>query len=185
MICRPLVAVAAAIAAFAVPASADNADHAKSQISFVSKQMNVPVDGHFGKFSAQIAYDPKKPAASKADIEVDLGSVETGSSEANMEVAKKTWFNIAAFPSARFVSSSVRQLGPDKLEIKGNLSIKGISRELTIPVTVKTAGGSSTFEGAFPLLRLQYKIGEGIWSDTETVADEVQVSFRIVTTANK
>lgn len=185
MISRSLVAVATAIAAFAVPVLADNVDHSRSQISFVSKQMNVPVDGHFGKFSAQVAYDPKNPAASKAEIEVELGSVETGSSEANMEVAKKTWFNIAAFPSARFVSSSVKQLGPDKLEVKGSLSIKGISRELTFPVTVKTAAGSSTFEGAFPLLRLQYKIGEGVWSDTETVADEIQVRFRIVTTASR
>lgn len=185
MIPRSVLAVAAAIATFALPALADNVDHAKSQISFVSKQMNVPVDGHFGKFSAQVDYDPKKPAASKAQIEVELGSVETGSSEANVEVGKKSWFNIAAFPSARFVSSSVKALGADKLEVKGNLSIKGISREVSFPVTVKTAGGSNTFEGAFPLMRLQYKIGDGVWSDTETVADEVQVRFRIVTTANK
>jgi len=182
---RFLVAITAAVAAFALPAWADNIDHAKSQISFVSKQMNVPVDGLFGKFSAQVAYDPKKPAASKAEIEVELGSVDTGSAEANTEVAKKSWFNIAAFPSAKFVSSSVKSLGPDKLEVKGNLSIKGISRELTFPVTVKTAGGNNTFEGTFPLLRLQYKIGDGAWSDTDTVADEVQVRFRIVTTSSK
>jgi polyisoprenoid-binding protein YceI len=179
------IAIAASLLALHASALADNVDHARSQISFVSKQMNVPVDGQFARFTAHVTYDPRKPAASKAEIEVELASVETGSSEANIEVAKKTWFNIAAFPSARFVSSSVRALSQDKLEVKGSLSIKGISREVTFPVTVKTAGGSSTFEGAFPILRLQYRIGEGAWSDTDTVADEVQVRFRIVTTGNK
>ena len=116
---------------------------------------------------------------------MDLGSVDTGSAEANVEVGKKSWFNIAAFPVASFVSSSVKPVAQDKLEVKGRLSIKGISREVTIPVTVKTTGGSITFDGAFPLLRLQYSIGEGAWSDTDTVADEVQVRFRIVTTGNK
>ena len=179
------IPVAALLLALNTFALADNVDHAKSQISFVSRQMNVPVDGRFGKFTAQVSYDPAKPGASKAEIEVELGSVDTGSSEANIEVGKKSWFNIAAFPSARFVSTSVKPVAQDKLEVKGNLSIKGISREVTFPVTVKTAGGSSTFEGAFPLLRLQYKIGEGAWSDTDTVADEVQVRFRIVTTGSR
>lgn len=182
---KTAVALAAVLSMLGASAMADSVDYTRSQISFVSRQMNVPVDGRFGKFTAQVAYDPKKPAASKAQIEVDLGSVDTGSSEADVEVGKKSWFNIASFPSAKFVSSSVKSVARDKLEVKGNLSIKGISREVTFPVSVRTAGGSSTFEGAFPLLRLQYKIGEGIWSDSETVADEVQVRFRIVTTGNK
>ena len=157
-------------------------DYAKSRIEFTSKQMNVPVDGHFGKFTAQVSYDPKKPADAKAEIEVDLGSVDTGSSEANLEVAKKGWFNTAAFPKAKFTSTSVKPLSADKLEVKGTLAIKGLSRDVTLPVTVKSAGAATTFEGAFPLMRLQFRIGEGIWSDTDTVADEVQVKFRIVTT---
>lgn len=182
---KPSIAITAGLLALSTAALADSVDHARSRIGFVSTQMNVPVDGHFGKFTAQVEYDPKNPAAAKARIEVDLGSVDTGSSEANTEVGKKSWFNIAAFPSAGFISSSVRPVARDQLEVKGKLSIKGISREVTIPVTVKTAGGSNTFEGAFPLLRLQYRIGEGAWSDTDTVADEVQVRFRIVTTGNK
>lgn len=181
----PGILMIAGLLALSTPLRADTVDYDRSTIGFVSKQMNVPVDGRFGKFTVQVAYDPKKPAASKAEIEVDLGSIDTGSSEANIEVAKKSWFNTAAFRNARFVSTSVKPLGKDRLEVKGNLSIKGLSREVTIHVTVATAGGSTTFDGAFPLLRLQFKIGEGVWSDTETVADEVQVRFRITTTARK
>lgn len=178
------IAFAAFALALTMPATANTVDVARSQITFVSKQMGVPVEGRFSKFSASVDYDPKKPAAARAQIEVQLGSVDTGSSEADLEVAKKSWFNVAGFPNAKFGSTSVKALAADKLEVKGTLSIKGVSRELTFPVTVKTSGGSSTFEGSFPILRLQYKIGEGPWSDTDTVADEVQIRFRIVTTAN-
>ena len=168
----------------ALPSVAGQAavDYAQSRIEFTSKQMNVPVDGLFRKFTAQVAYDPAKPADARAEVEVDLASVDTGSSEADIEVARKGWFNTAAFPRAKFTSNAVKPLSKDRLEVKGTLSIKGMSREVTVPVTVKSAGGTTTFEGAFPILRLQYRIGEGIWSDTETVADEVQVKFRIVTT---
>ena len=167
------------------PASAGNVDYARSEIAFVSKQMNVPVQGRFKKFTAQIAFDPKKPAAAKAEIEVDLASIDTGSDEANDEVGKKAWFNTSAFPTAKFASSSVTQTGPDKYEARGKLSIKGIGQDVVAPFTVKRAGDTVTYEGGFTLKRLQFRIGEGIWSDVETLADEVQVKFRMVTTGNK
>ena len=174
-----------ALVAISFPAGAANVDYAKSEITFISKQMNVPVQGRFKKFTAQIAFDAKKPAASKADIEVDLGSIDTGSADADAEVGKKAWFNTATFPAAKFTSGAVAQTGADKYEARGKLSIKGIGQEVVAPFTVKRAGDVATYEGAFTLKRLQFKIGEGAWSDTETVADEVQVKFRIVTTGNK
>jgi polyisoprenoid-binding protein YceI len=157
-------------------------DYARSRIEFTSKQMNVPVDGRFTRFTARVAYDPKSPAQAQAEIEVDLASIDTGSAEADLEVARKGWFNTAAFPRARFTSTSVRALSADKLEVRGTLAIKGLTRDVTVPVSVGSAGNATVFEGAFPLMRLQFGIGEGVWSDTDTVADEVQVKFRIVTT---
>jgi polyisoprenoid-binding protein YceI len=171
--------------AFSLPAAAAGVDYAKSEITFVSKQMNVPVQGRFKKFTAQIDFDPKKLASAKADIEVDLGSVDTGSTDADAEVGKKAWFNTSAFPTAKFASSSVTQAGPDKYEARGKLSIKGIGQDIAAPFTVKRSSDLVTYEGGFILKRLQFKIGEGAWSDTETVADEVQVKFRVVTTGNK
>ena len=174
-----------ALMAIGAPASAGNVDYAKSEIAFVSKQMNVPVQGRFKKFTALFAFDPKQPAAAKAEIEVDLASIDTGSDEANDEVGKKAWFNTSAFPTAKFASSSVTQTGPDKYEARGKLSIKGIGQDVVAPFTVKRAGDTVTYEGGFTLKRLQFKIGEGVWSDIETLADGVQVKFRMVTTGNK
>jgi polyisoprenoid-binding protein YceI len=171
--------------AISAPATAGNVDYAKSGITFVSKQMNVPVQGRFKTFTAQIVFDPGKLASSKAEIAVDLASIDTGSAEADDEVGKKAWFNTSAFPTAKFSSSAVTQTGPDRYEARGKLSIKGIGQDVIAPFSVKRAGDAVTYEGAFTLKRLQFKIGEGAWSDTETVADEVQVKFRIVTTGNK
>ncbi|MEQ1882611.1 MAG: YceI family protein [Burkholderiales bacterium] len=179
-----LVAFAALIVA-GIPAFANHVDYARSQISFVSTQMNVAVTGRFKQFTARIAFDPAKPAASKAEIAVDLASVDTGSDEADAEVVKKGWFNVLAFPDAKFVSDTVRKTGPDRYEATGKLSIKGMSQEVTAPFGVKRSGDVATYEGGFTLKRLQFKIGEGIWSDTDTVADDVQVKFLIVTTGNK
>jgi polyisoprenoid-binding protein YceI len=173
------------LVAVALPlrAPAQAVDYDKSEIGFVSRQMNVPVEGRFRKFTAQVRFDPRNLAAARAEIEVDLGSIETGSEEADTEVRKKGWFNLVAFPRARFVSTGVRALGADRFEAKGLLSIKGATRDITAPFSVKRTDESVVYEGGFTLLRLQFNIGEGIWSDTETVADEVQVRFRFVQSA--
>ena len=65
-------------------------------------------------------------------------------------------------------------------EAAGKISIKGLSQDVRIPFTVQSAGATSTFEGGFTLLRLQFKVGEGVWADTDTVANEVQVRFKLV-----
>jgi polyisoprenoid-binding protein YceI len=160
-------------------------DTAKSEIRFVTKQMNVPVEGKFRTFSAQFDFDPAKLAASKAQIEVELGSIDTGSSEADAEVKGKAWFNLPVFPTAKFVSTGLKSLGGARYEAAGKLTIKGKTLDVTAPFTVKQEGGATVFEGGFTLLRLQFGIGEGPWSDTETVANEVQVRFKLSGSSKK
>ena len=157
---------------------------AKSQITFTSRQMGVPVDGKFGKFAATLAFDPARPEAGRAQIEVDLASVDAGSKDANDEVVGKGWFNVKEFPQARFVSTSVKALGNNRFEAKGQMTIKGRTRDMTVPFSYKADGtGNATtgvFEGVLPLQRTQFGIGEGAWADTSVVADEVPIKFRLV-----
>jgi len=151
----------------------------KSEIRFVSKQMNVPVEGRFRRFTAQLSFDPAKPEAGRTQITIDLGGVDTGSSEADEEVRTKGWFDIRNFPTATFVSTSVKPLGPNRYEVAGKLTIKGRSRDVTAPVSFRQDGANAVLEGSFVVKRLQFAIGEGAWSDVETVADDVQVRFRV------
>ena len=155
----------------------------KSALSFVSKQMNVPVEGQFKSFRTKLAFDPAKPAAARAELEIDLASIDAGSKDANDEVAGKAWFNTRDFPIAKFVSASVKPLGGNRYEVAGRMTIKGRTQDLTTPVTLRQEGSSAIFEGSLVLKRADYSIGDGMWADFGTVANEVQVKFRLVATA--
>jgi polyisoprenoid-binding protein YceI len=178
-----LLAAAFALPSFAQAPQKIVAD--KSQIRFAFKQMNVPVEGRFRKFDATVAFDPRRPEATRAEFEVDLGSIDLGNAEGETEARRKPWLDSEAFPKATFVATTVRPTGPGRYEASGPLAIKGITHNITAPFTLVDAGGMRTVEGQFPLRRLQFRIGEGPWADTDTVADEVTVRFRFVIPSTK
>jgi polyisoprenoid-binding protein YceI len=155
----------------------------KSALSFVSKQMNVPVEGQFKSFRAKLAFDPARPAAARVELEIDLASIDAGSKDANDEVAGKAWFNTREFPVAKFVSTAVKPLGANRFEVAGKMTIKGRTLDLTTPVTLRQEGNNASFEGSLVLKRADYAIGDGVWADFGTVANEVQVKFHLVATA--
>jgi len=182
----PMLALAAATIIAAPTARAVEFNQVaadKSAVSFVFKQMNVPVDGAFKRFKGTLSFDPARPATGKAEIEIDLASLDAGSSEANEEAAGKLWFNTKAFPAARFVSTAVKPLGGNRYEVAGKMTIKGKTLDAVMPATFRQDGANGVFEGSFVLKRADYAIGEGLWADFGTVANEVQVKFRLVATA--
>lgn len=177
------ISLALALAALAPLAQADQKlVPAQSDISFTFKQMGVPVEGHFKRFDAQIAFDPAKPATGKVAFTVDISSINLGAPEAEAELPKATWFNTSKFPQATFQSSSIKALGGGKFEVTGKLGIKGNQRDVVVPLALTQAGTTTTATGVFPIKRLAFKIGENEWADTSMVADDVQVKFKIALT---
>ena len=154
----------------------------QSSIGFEFRQMGVPVKGGFKRFVTQMQFDPARPEAARASIEIDLASIDAGSPEADDESAGKLWFNRSVYPKAIFVSKEVRALGNNRYELRGTLTLKGKPRDMNIPVTYTPGRNAATFDGAFVLKRLDFGIGEGMWADVATVANEVQVTFRIAAT---
>ena len=176
----------ATLALFALPLAtgAQQIDYGRSQITVSSRQMNVPVEAKFKKFSAQLAFDPASPEAIKARIEVDAASFDVGSDDVNIEALDKDWLDTKKFPKAIFVSTITRSLGGGRYEARGPLTIKGRTQDITVPYTVKTdAAGNSVIEGVFNIRRLQYSIGEGVWKHIDVVADEAQIRFRLYTSS--
>lgn len=179
----PAVVLSSLALLVAVPAHAQQAlQPAQSSIQFTAKQMGVPLEGHFKKFGAQIAFDPAKLATSRIAFTVDTGSATLGSRETDAELPKPTWFNVPQFPQATFQSSSIKALGGGKFDVAGKLTIKGQSRDVTVPVTLTQSGATTTATGTLALKRLAYKIGENEWADTSMVADDVQVKFKLALT---
>ncbi len=157
----------------------------KSSLSFVYKQMGVPVDGHFKKFNTQFTFDPAKPANAKASFDLDLASIDAGSEEANDEVAGKDWFNTKAFPKATFVSTGIKPLSTNRYEVSGKMTIKGRTQNIAAPFTFNPQGNAAIVDGAFVLKRADFAIGEGSWSDFGTVANEIQIKFHFLANAAK
>ena len=97
---------------------------AQSEVTFVAKQLGVPLQGRFKRFQAQVAFDPKALATSQIAFELDLGSVSLNA-DADAELPKAEWFNVPKFPQATFESTSIKALGGGKFEVAGKLTIKG------------------------------------------------------------
>ncbi len=152
---------------------------AQSEISFVSRQMGSPVEGRFRSFDAQVALDPKQLAAAKIVLVVDLASATLGSTDTETELRQPDWFDVKKFPQATFTSSAVKSAGPGRLEVVGTFSLKGRSRPLSVPVALTQAGGTTTATGAFTIRRLDFKVGDGDWTDTDLIANDVQVKFKL------
>lgn len=175
-------AAAPATAAAATTAAAPKLVPAQSDIAFTFRQMGVPVDGHFKKFDAQLAFDPKNAAAGKVTLSIELGSATLGDAATDAELVKPEWFNVKKVPTATFQSTSLKALGGGKFEAAGKLTIKGQVKDVVVPVALAQAGGTTTATGAFAIKRLDFNIGEGEWKDTSIVANDVQVKFKLAIT---
>lgn len=162
---------------FAAAADAVPVIREQSTVAFVSRQMGVPVEGSFKRFDAEVEFDPKDTKKSRASITIYLDSIDAGSEEASTEIKRKTWFDVKNHPKAEFKSTSLVSLGPGRYRVSGNMTIKGRTRPAFSDFIVKEKGGFRVFVGKFTLSRLEFAIGEGAWSDTGTVADEVDVSY--------
>ncbi len=173
--------LAAPLAAQAVEYTAIQQD--KSHITFGYKQMGVGMQGHFKQFSAQLNFDPAKPAAARAQLDVGLASIDTGSAEANEQVADNDWFNTKQYPTARFVSSAIKPLGGNRFQVDGKLTIKGRTQAVNTVATMTPQGAQAIFDGAFTIKRADFAIGEGDWKDFGIVANEIQIKFHLLARA--
>lgn len=174
-----IVALFAAQIAFAHAAAIDSN---KTTVTSTFKQLGVEVTAKFKTVNGTIDFDAANPAAGKAQISVVLASFDLGDAEYNKEIQKKEWFNTAQFPQATFVSSEIKANGAGKFLVVGKLSIKGKSLDVSVPAVFKQDGKAQVFEGQLPIKRLYFNIGEGEWKDTDTLADDVIVKFKVVTT---
>lgn len=153
-------------------------DYGKSRIGFVIRQMNVPVEGGFKRFTVQAGFDPAKVENAKLRVDLDMASIDTGSPDGDSEARRPLWFDMARFPKASFISKSVTKLPDGHYVASGELSIKGRSRTVGVPFSLsRQANGAWLAEGRLPVSRADFGIGGGDWNDV--VANDAEASFRI------
>jgi len=151
----------------------------KSEIRFGCRKMRFNLEGRFRKWKANVVFLPKDLAHSRAELEIDLGSIDVSNDEFESELKRPAWFDTDQFPVAHFVSHTMRHVGADRYDISGRLTVKGITREVLVPITLrKDAAGNSVAEGNFILSRSSFGIGEGA-PEAEGIANDVTIRIRM------
>jgi polyisoprenoid-binding protein YceI len=183
-----LAAPAFAIAAFAVAGSALAAppawtvNKAASRINFVSSFEGGGFVGQFDRWDAQIAFDAKDLANSKAVVTVQTASAKTGDGDRDEALPSNDWFASSKFATATFTSTGFKSVGGDNYQVTGNLSLKGVTKPVTLPFTLKVAGKSATADGTVNIDRSLFGIGQGQFKGGDSVPLSVQVKIHVVAT---
>ncbi len=153
-----ILALAAALPVSAAPATW-TVDPAKSSLTFVVGVNGQAVTGKFKAFGAIIAFDPADLAHSRATITLPMDEAKTDDATRDAMLLKPDWFNIIDFPKAVFETTSFIAKGGSKYEATGKLTLKGISRNVTLPFTLDIAGATATVKGETVLKRLDFGVG--------------------------
>jgi polyisoprenoid-binding protein YceI len=161
----------------ALPAQAADwtIDQAKSRLGFSGTQTGVPFRGSFGRWQAEISFDPAHPEAGHAKVTIDLASAKTGDTQRDTALPQPEWFDTAAHPQASFEADHFVAKGGDAYEAPGKLTIRGTARDVVLPFTLAISGDQATAKGHLGLLRSDFGIGQGPWSTGQWVALEVGV----------
>jgi polyisoprenoid-binding protein YceI len=167
---------------FATPALAANwtVQPDKSHLGFSGTQTGAPFKGSFGKWTAEIAFDPAHPEAAHAKVTIDLASARTGDTQRDTALPEADWFDVKHFPQATFEATGFAANVGDAYEAAGRLTIRGVAKDVVLPFTLAIAGDNATAKGHLNLLRTAFGVGQGPWTSGEWVALEVGVDFDLV-----
>lgn len=172
----------ATVALLIVPAYAAQkwtVDTAKSKLGFTVSWGGQPFTGVFRSWKADIDFDPADLAHSHANITIDTGSESSGDSETDGGVKGAEGFASSQFPTALFRTTAFTHKAGNDYVATGTLSIKGISRPITLPFTLTLSGNTAHAVGRAQVIRTDFHVGTGEWEKPDPVAHEVTVNIDV------
>jgi len=136
---KKYITLTALLAMFVFGASTQAAEYevdaagAHSSIHFKIKHLGYAwTMGRFNTMKGSFSYDEKNPTASKIEINIDTSSVDTNHAELNKHLRSKDFLNVSKYPTAKFSSTSFKETGGSKAILKGKLTLRGITKNITI-----------------------------------------------------
>ena len=176
------LALVASLAAQARPAHADDyaVDEAHTSIVFGISHMGFSVTyGRFNKLKGAFSLDAADPTASKFQLAIEAGSIDTNNAQRDGHLKSPDFLNAAEFPVITFESTKVatRQDGDKTVyDVTGNFTMHGVTKEVTLPLTKLGEGeGPGGYRAGFlcetKLLRSEY----GMDKMLPGVGDEVTI----------
>lgn len=136
---RKLAKSLLAVIAVALPGSAFAADYvidpSHTSVGFTVRHLMVTkVRGSFEKVSGTVKYDPNEPEKIVIDATIDAASINTGEAKRDEHLRSPDFFDVAKHPTLTFKSKKAKVLGKGKLEVIGDLTIRGVTKEVTLQV---------------------------------------------------
>ncbi|UYQ64604.1 YceI family protein [Streptomyces peucetius] len=163
-------------------------DPAHSSIGFtVRHAMVTNVRGSFGEHEGTLRLDGTDPSRSSASIDVAIASVDTGIADRDGHLRSGDFFDAENFPKMTFRSTAAEQLGGDRYRITGDLTIKDVTRPLSIDLQFQGAAtdvyGNERvgFEGGAQILRSDWGLtwNAALEAGGVMVSDKVKLTFDI------
>jgi polyisoprenoid-binding protein YceI len=175
----------AALVAFPMLAAArpmDRAQHvidkAHSEINFVAESRLLSAHGFFGKWDADVQLDATNWSKSSVALTIDAASINTRVDMRDNHLRSADFFDVAKYPTITFKSTAVKQLSATKAEITGDLTVKGVTKQVVVPATlVFYEKGAGRFRGTLSLLRKDF--GVSYDAAVNPIENEVQVQWEI------
>jgi polyisoprenoid-binding protein YceI len=140
-------------------------DGTHSRIGFVARHaMVTKVRGAFNEFDGKISIDGDKPENTTAEVTLKVASIDTRNAQRDGHLATNDFLDAETYPEIKFVSTSAKQVDDDNFEITGDLTIKGITKSVTIPfafegVAVDPYGQTRVgFDGSHTINRKDYGV---------------------------
>lgn len=175
----PAAVAALLVAMMGAPAqAADYVQAPGSSLAFATKYDGEVFTGRFGGFDTRLRFDPQQLEAARLEVTIELAGTSTGNGDRDSTLASGQFFNVAKFAQARYVADAFRALGGDEYAADGTLTLRGVSRPVTLHFTW-TPGTPATLSGRATVKRLDFGVGGGDWADTGLIPDEVAVSTRV------
>lgn len=162
-------------------------DAEASHVGFAARQMQVTIPGRFRRFDADVRFSADDVAAAKAQIVIDVASIETPSEDVEKEIKGEAWFDVARFPEARFEATEFEHRDGSDYHVHGLLTLRDVTRPVTLPLAVSITDDPedptmlrARASGEVEVSRLAYGIGQGQWADTAIVSDTVVIKIDVI-----
>jgi polyisoprenoid-binding protein YceI len=171
----------AAAAAPGPPAQAWTVDHAGSSLGYMAATESEAFMGIFGKWDADIAFDPANLAGSHVAVTIDMSSSDSGDANRDTPLLDNNWFAVSMFPTASFETDSITAEGNGAYVADGTLTIRGHAEKISLPFTLAIDGNTATMDGSVMIDRSKWELGKGAWQD-HSVMNDVQVKVSLKAT---
>jgi len=179
--------MAAAVAATAGAADTYTFDKVHSDVGFQIRHLVSKVRGRFTDYEGTILVDKAKPEASSVELKIKAASIDTGNENRDKDLRSPNFFEVEKYPEITFKSTKITPKGGDRYDVTGTLTMHGVSKEVTLPVTflgfvsAGRMGDRAGFETSITLNRKDYGI---VWNRPLDVGgtilgDDVLVSINV------